>query len=89
MQVKISFLEIQVIALAVLQVVSTLVLWLLSPISQTTTDTFALYLSVSLLAFALVSYIYRSSKNGKAPSQPWVSFGYFTIIVLLASNLMF
>jgi hypothetical protein len=74
--------------LVALQVTATLLLWFLNPITQSQTDTFALYLSVDLVSFAMLSYQYRVSKQGGQPSQPWLVVGYLSLIVLLSSNLL-
>ncbi|MDG6986130.1 MAG: hypothetical protein JRM73_05225 [Nitrososphaerota archaeon] len=80
--------SIQIIFLITLQVVTLPVLWLMNPVAQVATDTFALYLSLDLLAFVLISYIYRTRSVGREPSAAWLSVGYLAIIVLLVSNLM-
>ena len=73
--------------LVALQVISTCLLWLLGPLGQAQTNTFALYLSVDLLAFAVISYQYRMSKNGKSPGEVWLASGYLLLVVLLVANL--
>lgn len=80
-------LAIQVIFLVALQLTSIAVLWLLNPITQSATDTFALYLSLDLVAFAMMSYIYRSRRNSKKASQAWMAVGYLALVILLVSNL--
>lgn len=87
MRVAASFTALQVVFLVALQAATTSVLWLLNPLTQAATDTFALYLSVDFLAFALISYIYRSRKASGAPSQTWLALGYLALIVLLVANL--
>ncbi len=87
MRVAASFAALQVVFLVALQAVTTSVLWLLNPLTQAGTDTFALYLSVDLLAFAMISYIYRSKKGPGFPSQTWLALGYLALMVLLVSNL--
>ncbi len=84
----VSLAALQIIALVVLQVAATAVLWFLNPLTQAATDTFALYLSVDLLSFTLISYIYRTSKSGAVPSQTWMAAGYLSLIILLTSNLL-
>jgi hypothetical protein len=79
---------LQVVFLVALQFVSLVVLWLPNPLSQAATDTFALYLSIDLVAFAIMSYIYRSRRNERAPRQAWLAIGYLALMVLLVSNLM-
>lgn len=84
----VSLLTLQVMFLVALQAVALVVLWAVSPLSQAATDTFALYLSIELVAFAIVSYIYRSHRGQRAPNQTWMALGYLSIIVLLVSNLV-
>jgi hypothetical protein len=84
---RISLLALQIIFLIGLQATSFAVLWLLNPMTQAATDTFALYLSLDLVGFAILSYIYRSKRNSREPSQAWIAVGYLALIALLVSNL--
>ncbi|MDG6902584.1 MAG: hypothetical protein JRM80_11595 [Nitrososphaerota archaeon] len=83
-----SLTMVQAVFLIVLQVVSLVVLWTSDPLTQVATDTFALYLSLELLAFAMISYIYRSRRAENEPSLAWLSVGYLALMVLLVSNLI-
>lgn len=83
-----SFIRLQVIMLIVLQAAAAVVLWLLNPTTQPQTDTFALFLSVDLLAFAILSYQYRARRNGGLPNAAWVSVGYLVLVVLLSADLV-
>ncbi|MDG7013347.1 MAG: hypothetical protein JRN11_02595 [Nitrososphaerota archaeon] len=87
MRIGATLMTVQVVFLIALQVTSLVVLWLLNPLTQAATDTFALYLSVDLLAFAMMSYIYRSRRYDRVASAAWLAVGYLVLIVLLASNL--
>ena len=78
----------QIIFLIALQALTLVVLWLLNPLTQAATDTFALYLSLDLLAFAMISYIYRSKRESRDPSPAWLAVGYLALMVLLVSNLI-
>lgn len=82
-----SILAVQVIFLIALQAVAVVVLWLLNPVTQVATDVFALYLSLGLLCFAIISYVYRSKRAAKEPSATWLAIGYFSLMVLLVSAL--
>lgn len=64
------------------------VLWVLNPLTQSATDTFALFLSLELVSFALVSYAYRARREERVANQAWVALGYLIIVILLVSNLM-
>jgi hypothetical protein len=86
---KITAEHVEVIMLGTLQVVLTMALWVLNPISQPETDTFALLLSADMLAFVLVSYLYRARRYGRVPGSFWLACGYFALMVLLVSNLAF
>lgn len=83
-----GFVVFQVVMLIALQALATVLLWYLSPITQAATDTFALYLSVDLVAFAMLSYLYRSHRDGRQANQSWLALGYTSMVVLLASNLL-
>ena len=83
-----TLITFQVVFLIVLQVTTLVVLWLLNPVTQIATDTFALYLSLDLLAFAMISYIYRSKRGAKEPSIAWLAIGYLALMVLLVSNMI-
>jgi len=80
--------SLQVIFLIALQAATLVVLWLLNPVTQIATDTFALYLSLDLLAFAMISYIYRSRREGRDANAGWLAVGYLALMVLLVSNLI-
>jgi len=88
LRVGISLLTVQVIFLVALQVVSLVVLWTINPLSQAATDTFALYLSVDLLAFVMLSYLYRSRRWGRTSAQIWIALGLLSLVVLLVSNML-
>jgi hypothetical protein len=88
MKSGITLLTVQVVFLVALQLVSLVVLWAVNPLSQGATDTFALYLSIDLLAFVILSYIYRSGRWGRVSNQFWVALGLLSLTVLLVSNLV-
>ena len=83
-----SSLALQTIMLITLQITSACVLWFLNPLGPSQADAFALFLSVDLLSFAILSYQYRARRWGKGPDASWVALGYFVIVVLLMANLV-
>jgi hypothetical protein len=85
---RVSLVAAQVIMLVVLQVAATVLLWVLNPLDQATTDTFALYLSSDLLAFVMISYLYRTRKYQERAYSPWLAAGYLVLITLLTSDLI-
>jgi hypothetical protein len=88
LRIGVSILVLETIFLVALQIATLVVLWVLSPLTQAATDTFALYLSLNLVAFAIISYTYRSTKNGRVPSQAWKAVGYLVLMVLVVANLV-
>jgi hypothetical protein len=88
LRLGVSIAMLETVFLVVLQLGTLAVLWLLNPLTQSATDTFALYLSLNLVAFAIISYTYRSIKNGRVPSQTWKAVGYLVLMVLVVSNLV-
>ena len=50
--------------LIIVSLASVVTLWTLNPTSSTSQSTFAIYLAVDLVSFAMISYIYRESKSG-------------------------
>jgi hypothetical protein len=83
-----SPVAVQMIMLVVLQVAATVLLWVLNPLDQVTTDAFALYLSADLLAFVMISYLYRTRNDQKRLYSPWLALGYLVLIILLTSDLI-
>jgi len=83
-----GFVTLQAVMVIALQVTATALLWFLAPITQSATDTFALYLSVDLVGFAMLSYQYRVAKSGRSADQSWLAVGYQAMVIFLASNLL-
>jgi 4-amino-4-deoxy-L-arabinose transferase-like glycosyltransferase len=40
------------------------------------------------VAFAMLSYMYRSNRQGRRASASWLAAGYLSLVVLLSSNLL-
>ncbi len=72
-----------------LQAVSTVFLWTLDALNQVSEGTFALFLAIDLLAFAIISYVYRAEKNRYSPARTWLIIACAMILVLLFSSLYF
>jgi hypothetical protein len=51
--------------LIVVELVSAYFLWTLNSVNQAGEAVFALFLAVDLVSFAMISYIYRTSKSGE------------------------
>ena len=78
-----------VLLLLCLQAVATIFLWSLDALNQVSEGTFALFLAIDLLGFAMISYVYRSEKNSNHPSRNWLLVGCGMILILLFSSLYF
>jgi len=77
-----------VIFLVLLQATATVTLWTLNPTDSASQAVFATLLGVDLLAFAMVSYLYRSEKSGTGFSRPWVLVGCAAFVVLFLAVLV-
>jgi RsiW-degrading membrane proteinase PrsW (M82 family) len=77
-----------IILLIVLQVVTTIFLWTLDALNQVSNGTFALFLAVDMISFAMISYIYRHQKEEQMPSRGWLVVGSALILALLFSGLV-
>ncbi len=81
-------ITVQVVFLVVLQVATVAVLWLVNPLTQSQTDAYALFLSIDLVAFVVISYTYRALKSNARPKSIWLSLGYLIIILLLVTDIL-
>jgi len=69
--------------LILLGLASVVYLWTLNPIQSQAETVFALLLSVDLVAFAMVSYIYRMSKWKEGVSRLPLLGGCVMLLILL------
>ncbi len=77
-----------VLLLLLLQVSATITLYTLNPTDTASQAAFATLLGVDLLAFALVSYLYRSEKTGTPFSRPWFLVGCVAFVALFLAVLL-
>ncbi len=61
-------------------------LGLMSNASQTT---FALFLAIALVGFAMTSYTYRSERNDEHPHRGWLVIGCCMLVGLFFSSLVY
>ena len=66
---------------------SVLFLWTLNPVSSQSQTTFAIYLSIDLVVFAMVSYIFRVSKWGEEVRRLPLVSGCVVLLILLYMGL--
>jgi len=77
-----------VLSLLLLQGTATVTLWTLNPTDSASQAVFATLLGIDLLAFAMVSYLYRKEKSGAAFSRTLVLVGCGMFVVLLLAVLL-
>ncbi len=79
--------ERSILLLLSLQVFSTGFLWSLDALGSVSESIFALFLAVDLLAFGMIAYIYRISKQGELPNRLWFVLGSAMLLTLLFASL--
>ncbi len=52
-------------------------------------NTFALLMTIDLITFAMITYIYRTEKLQNLPSRPWIVVGSIVIAGIFLSSLVF
>jgi RsiW-degrading membrane proteinase PrsW (M82 family) len=52
-------------------------------------NTFALLLSIDLIAFAMVTYIYRTERTQMQPNKIWIILGSLVIAAVFFSSITF
>ncbi len=78
-----------IILLLILQADVTGFLIALSFATSANQNTFALLLTVDLIAFAMTTYIYRTERTQALPNRVWLIIGATVIAVLFFSSLIF
>ncbi len=61
----------------------------LSLMSNASQTTFALFLTIALVGFAMTSYTYRSERNSEQPHRGWLVLGCCVLVGLLFSTLVY
>jgi len=65
---------------------SSLVLWTLDTSLASGESLFAVYLSIDLIAFAMISYVYRVTKTGDSIGRIPLLAGGIMLVLLLAAG---
>lgn len=73
--------------LLVVEAVSVFFLWDLNPINKAGEAVFAILLAVDLVAFAMISYIYRNYKSGDTLNRGLLLAACCLILVLVYASL--
>ncbi len=78
-----------IILLLILQADVTGFLVSLSLASNVNQNTFALLLTIDLIAFAMTTYIYRTERRQELPKRSWIIAGSAVIAGVFFSSLIF
>ncbi len=76
-----------ILLLILLQGTATATVWTLNPTDSASQAVFATLLGIDLLAFAMVSYLYRREKSRPPFDRRWVLVGCGMFVVLLLAVL--
>lgn len=76
-----------IVLLLVLQAAATIFLWTLDDLNEISEGTFAVFLAIDLVSFAVISYTYRKEKVMESPNKTWLLVGCVLIVILLFSSL--
>jgi membrane associated rhomboid family serine protease len=76
------------VLLLVFGLLSVIFLWTLNPVGNQSQTTFAIYLSIDLLIFSMVSYIFRVSKWDEDVRRLPLLAGCAALLLLLLAGLM-
>ena len=72
-----------VIAFLLLQGVSVLTVWSLDTTSMKSENIFAVFVAVNLVAFSMISYVFRADDRGDFPNKSLLYLGISFVLVLL------
>jgi len=72
--------------LLVVAMISVFTLWTLSSTVVTSQSVFGIYLAVDLVCFAMISYIYRTSKSGGRLSRAFMVAGCVLLLILVGAG---
>jgi hypothetical protein len=88
MSKMVNQMNLRIVALLLLLgLVSVYFVWTLNPLSQTSEAIFALFLSIDLVSFSMISYVYRVDKRGDSVSRGLLLAGCCMLILLLLAGL--
>jgi len=78
-----------ILLLIILQAVVTGFLVVLSFATSVNQNMFALFLSVDLISFAMVTYVYRTGRTQNIPNKLWIILGSSVIATVFFSSIIF
>jgi hypothetical protein len=81
-------MNLRIVALLLLLgLLSVYFVWTLNPLSQTSEAIFALFLSIDLVSFSMISYVYRVDKRHDSASRGLLLAGCCMLLLLLLAGL--
>lgn len=72
--------------LLLVAIISVVTLWTISPTGETSESIFGIYLAVDLVCFAMISHIYRSTKEGGRVGKIPILAGCILVLVLIGAG---
>lgn len=90
MTLLVEQITLRIVALLlVLELISVSFLWTLNPLTREGETTFAIFLALDLVAFAMISYTYRTKKRGESIGRaPLIAGCSFALLLLFAGLLL-
>jgi hypothetical protein len=80
--------SLKIIGLLILvELITAYFLWTLNPVNQAGEAVFAILLAIDLVSFAMMSYIYRTNKNGEQLNRGVLILACCMILVLVYASL--
>jgi hypothetical protein len=71
-----------------IQAMSIPYLWYVGATGIVSQGEFAIFLSINLLSFSMVAYIYRKDRMEENIEREWMLAGCFTLFVLILSSIL-
>jgi len=75
--------------LVVIGFVSSFVLWTIDTASSSGETLFALYMSIDLISFAMIAYVYRVTTGGEPVERLWMLVGICLILVMVVAGFVY
>ena len=78
-----------VVLLILVQVLSVIYLWTITPVGTVGAGRFAIFLAVDLLSFTTVGYVFTHERWSEAVGRFWILAASAGLVVLLIASLFF
>jgi predicted membrane channel-forming protein YqfA (hemolysin III family) len=73
--------------LIIVEAVSVYFLWALNPVNEAGEAVFAIFLAIMLVAFAMISYVYRTYKSGDQFNKVFLLGSCIMILILVYASM--